>query len=213
MYKAIFDKELLKDWCDFCEGRKKFDSYHFSTLLMETMLEGYTIELDEFFKEISKYFDPSIYKNLEHTFKNTNLNSGDIWQWVKKDLIEKKKIFSDLEEASNLEKLIEAQSYVTVHDRTLLDNLRMSDINTILYETSGDYAINNRIDDDRLYALEEVFYNIACDYDLVRGLLAGVINGDVDFSNYLEIYRRGCDYVVGEENIIIYTPDNMKFEE
>jgi len=201
---ANLDNALLKDWCDHCEGKKKFDSYHFSTLLMEAFLDGYTSELDTFLKELTKYFHPSIYQNLAYTFSNIGPNKEDIQKWVAYDLREKRKFLSLIPDAANLVKLIDDQSYSIVHDRKLLYDGIDSDNHSILYDVTGDYVGDHLGSDLRLYALNEVFYNIASDYNLVHGLLSGSLTGDVDFSNYLEIYRRGCDYVVADDKIVIY---------
>jgi len=206
MHKASFDQNLLNDWCDYCEGKKKFDTCYFSTLLMETLLEGYTPEFDEFIKEITKYFDSSIYQNIKYTFNNEGKKEGDIKDWVIKDLREKRKIIIQMPDSSKLIDIIDNPEYLIIKERQQLYDAQESDNNTILYEGVGDYVIENIEKDFRLYGLKEVLYNIASDYDLVNGILAGIIKGKVDLSNYLDIYKNGFNYAVSEEKIIIYTP-------
>ena len=206
MYKASFDQNLLNEWCDYCEGKKKFDSCYFSTLLMETLLEGYTPEFDKFIIEITKYFDSSIYKNIKYTFNNKEHKEGDIKDWVINDLREKRKIILQMADSSKLVAIIDNPEYLMTNDREQLYDALESDNNTILYEGVGDYVRENIEKDYRMYGLKEVLYNIASDYDLVYGILAGIVKGKVDLSNYLDIYKNGFDYAVSEEKIIIYTP-------
>jgi len=204
MHKAIFDKTLLNDWCNYCEGKQDFDTYHFSTLLMEAFLEGYTSELDSFLKEIAKYFHPSLYENMAHAFGNNKPDKADIQTWVAKDLKEKRKLLLQVEDATDLIALIDKDNYTIVHDMQEMDDARMSDNHTIFYEEVGDYVSDNIESIKGIYGLKEVLYNIASDYNLVHALLSGMIKGDTDFSNYIEIYRRGSNYVVGEESVLIY---------
>lgn len=181
MYKVNFNKDLLKDWCDYCERRKEFDISHFSTLLMEVFLEGYTNELDLFLHEITKYFDSSVYKNMKYIFSNDQLEKSDIKKWVESDLREKKKIFSHNQEAAELVTVIDNKKYLLVNDRHILYEARESDNDTLLYEEVGDYVIANSEKDNRWYAIKEVLYNIASDNDLVYAILSRTIGGNIDF--------------------------------
>ncbi len=212
MYKASFDNELLNDWCDFCEGRKEFDSFHFSTLLMETLLEGYTPKFDEFITEITKYFDSSIYKNIKYVFSNQEQSEGEVKDWVINDLREKRKIINLAPDSMKLKEIIDYPQFLFVKDRDELYKARETDNNTILYEEVGDFVIENIDNDKRLFALKEVLYSIASDNDLVNAILSGLIKSDVDLSNYLDIYKNGCDYAVDDEKILIYEfkPTNLK---
>lgn len=204
MYKASFDNELLNDWCDFCEKKKEFDSFHFSTLLMETLLEGYTPKFDEFITEITKYFDRSVYENIKYAFSDEKHSQGNVKDWVINDLTEKRKIIEHAHDSSKLKEIIDSPQFLFVKDRDELYDARETDNNTILYEEVGDFAIENIDNDKRLFALKEVLYNIASDSYLVNALLSGLINSDVDLSNYLDIYKNGCDYAVDDEKILIY---------
>jgi hypothetical protein len=204
MATAIFDKELLQDWCDYCEGKKEFDSCHFSTLMMETLLEGFTPELDKFLHEITKYFDDSIYSTLVKTFSEKPQGENDITYWVERDIREKIKACPSSSNSSIILGIIDNGHFEITSDYQKLQNARMTDNNTILHESSGDIASNGLASDNRLYALDEIFYNIASDYDLVHALMSGVIKGEIDFSNYLEIYKRGFDYAVGNDQVVIY---------
>ncbi|BDD01385.1 hypothetical protein PEPS_36650 (plasmid) [Persicobacter psychrovividus] len=204
MYKASFDNELLNDWCDFCEGKKEFDSCHFSTLLMETLLEGYTPKFDVFIKEITKYFDSSVYENIKYVFSDEKVSQGGVKDWVINDLIEKRKIIEHVEDSSQLKKVIDSPQFLFVKDRSELYEARETDNNTILYEEVGDFVIANIDNDKRLFALKEVLYNIASDSDLVNAFLSGLIKSNADLSNYLDIYKNGCDYAVDDEKILIY---------
>jgi len=204
MYKASFDNELLNDWCDFCEEKKDFDSFHFSTLLMETLLEGYTTEFDIFFTKITKYFDSSIYKNIKYVFSDEKQSEGSVKDWVIGDLREKRKIIDLAPDSTKLKEIIDSPQFLFVKDRDELYKARKTDNNTILYEEVGNFVIENIDNDKRLFALKEAFYNIASDSELVNALLSGLIKGNVDLSNYLDIYKNGCDYAVDDEKILIY---------
>ena len=204
MYKASFDNELLNDWCDFCEGKKEFDEFHFSTLLMETLLEGYTSKFDAFITEITKYFDSSIYKNIKYVFSDEKQSQGSVKDWVINDLTQKRKLIEHADDFSKMKEIIDSPQFLFVKDRDKLYGARETDNNTILYEEVSDYVINNIANDKRLFALKEVLYNIASDSDLVNALFSGLIKSDIDLSNYLDIYKNGCDYAVDDEKILIY---------
>ncbi|MBO0593992.1 hypothetical protein I2486_21540 [Cellulophaga sp. E16_2] len=204
MYKASFDNELLNDWCDFCEGKKEFDKFHFSTLLMETLLEGYTPEFDEFISKITKYFDISIFENIKYAFSDEKKSQGNVKDWVINDLREKRKIIELAPDSTKLKEIIDSPQFLFVKDRDELYKARETDNNTILYEEVGDFVIENIDNDKQLFALKEVLYNIASDSELVNALLSRLIKSDVDLSNYLDIYKNGCDYAVDDEKILIY---------
>ena len=204
MYKASFDYELLNDWCDFCEGKKEIDVFHFSTLLMETLLEGYTPEFDNFITKITQYFDSSVYKNMKYAFSGEHKSLGNVQDWIIKDLREKRKIIEHVPGSNSLKEIIDYPQFLFVEDRNQLNEARKSDNHTILYEEVGDFVIANLDNDKRLFALMEVFYNLAYNNDLKFALLAGLIKGNVDLSRYLDIYRNGYDYVVGHEKILIH---------
>ena len=108
MYKASFDNELLNDWCDFCEGKKEFDKFHFSTLLMETLLEGYTPEFDAFISKTTKYFDISIYENIKYAFSDEKKSQGNVKDWV---LNENKQMKKDI------------MKYLRIMEHRILNNM------------------------------------------------------------------------------------------
>ncbi|WP_165750572.1 hypothetical protein [Cellulophaga sp. Z1A5H] len=204
MNKASFDNELLNDWCDFCEGKKEFDKFHFSTLLMETLLEGYTTEFDSFISKMTKYFDISIYENIKYAFSDEKKSQGNIKDWVINDLREKRKIIELAPDSTKLKEIIDSPQFLFVKNRDELYKARETDNNTILYDEVGDFVIENIDNDKQLFALKEVLYNIASDSELVNALLSRLIKSNVDLSNYLDIYKNGCDYAVDDEKILIY---------
>jgi acylphosphatase len=64
----------------------------FHHFYMEVFLEGYTEEVDQFIKEVTKYFHESVYKNIVAAFQR-NPPQADIKDLVRKDLKEIRKIF------------------------------------------------------------------------------------------------------------------------
>ncbi|MEL6560676.1 MAG: hypothetical protein AAFQ94_20960 [Bacteroidota bacterium] len=107
-------------------------------------------------------------------------------------------------DSSKLKALIDSPQFLFVTDSDELYKARVTDNSTILYEGVGDFVIDNIADDKRLFALKEVLYHIATDNDLVNALLSGIIKGEVDLSNYLDVYKNGCDYAVDDEKILVY---------
>lgn len=205
MKTANLNMKLLRDWCDFCEGKANFDSFHFSTMLMGTFLDGYTEELDKFIIEITKYFDSSVYRNIKYTFGDKSHSQNDIQLLVNKDLSEKRKVLAEDEDAEDLLMTIDSQNWIFTNDIEVLYDAKASENHCLLSEILGDHVGDNIDSDKRIFALKEVLYNIASSYDLTHAILSDLIDGDVNFSNFLEIYKRGCDYAIDDETIVIYT--------
>lgn len=73
-----------------------------------------------------------------------------------------------------------------------------------IYDEESNYVIEHCDGDSKLYALDEPLYHIANNYALAYSIMSPLLTGSVDLSNYLEIYLRGGDYVVGTDAIVVY---------
>ena len=56
-----------------------------------------------------------------------------------------------------------------------------------------------------ILTLHEALYHIATDNFLADSIIGPLLKIDINLSHYFEIYRRGGDYVLGEDQIVVYT--------
>jgi hypothetical protein len=200
------DFDLLRDWCAFCEGSRKFSSDHFSTILMGVFLDGLTPEVDRFLREFTKCFPPPLYKNLVRIC-STTVPDRDVLPWIRRDLDEKRKLFDSSAESRKVLKVIDKRRFAFTHDHEVLQEVRVSSANhSVLYDTIGDFVIEKCDGDARLLALQEALYKgVATDYFVADSIMAPLLKTDIELGHYFEIYLRGGEYALDKDRIVVYT--------
>ena len=97
------DPQEIRDWVDFCEGRKTFDRDHFSTFFMELYLEPLTENDRNDLRTVFKYL-PNSSRSLEKMMRMDDRaedkTDEQIVDLVRRDLHEKRKLI-DSEEVVN----------------------------------------------------------------------------------------------------------------
>jgi len=205
-YEPELDFDLLRDWCAFCVGSREFPDYHFSTILMGVFLDGLTPEVERFLRDFAKYFPRPLLDNLTRICNDTALDR-DVLPWVQRDLDEKRKILVASTEVRNVLKVIDERRFTFTHDRDVLHEVRVSSVNhSVLYDTVGDFVIEKCNDDARLLALQEALYKgVATDYFVADSIMAPLLKTDIELGHYFEVYLRGGEYILGDDQIVVYT--------
>src|SRR5262249_8253571 len=201
-YEPELDFDLLRDWCAFYEGSREFPDYHFSTILMGVFLGGLTPEVERFLREFARPFPPSLYDNLVRICGDAE-QDRDVLPWVHRDLDEKRKLFDSSPRCRKAVEVIDERRFTLTHDHDLLHEARVSSANhSLLYELVNDFVIEQCDGDIRLYTLHDALYQIATDYFVANSIIAPLLKSDINLAHYFEIYLRGGDYVLGEDQIV-----------
>jgi hypothetical protein len=201
------DLDLLGDWCAFCDGSRDFDRYHFSTILMGVFLGGLTPEVDSFLKRFAEPFAPPLYDNLIRIAEDRLLDQ-DVLPWVRRDLNEKLKLleaYAESEmEAQALIRLIRTGNYsLTHHHDEFIEIKGGSENHQMIYDMVGDSVIDS-YPDRRFFALSEALYHLATSVEVQQSIMAPLLSIPADLKYYFEIYLRGGDYAVTDNDILVY---------
>ena len=205
------DFDLLRDWCDFCEGVRNYENHcHFSSLLMGVFVGDLTPEVERFLREFTKYFPQPLYDNLVRLCGVAE-KDHEVLPWVQRDLDEKQKILaqcsgSQLPRASQALEVVDGRRFTfTYYGSALLDRARSSASHSALYIAVGEFVSKLCRGHERLVALHEALYPIATDYFVAHAIMAPLLETDINLGHYFEIYLRGGGYVLGEDQIVVHT--------
>lgn len=194
----------LNDWIDYNNGIKDFDKSHFYTLFMDNN-NGKTI-VDEELQIVFQNMPNSIKlaERLKEYYavrrQNNVINTEEfLKETVREDIEQKKIAINDKELLSILNKKIEF-----VKDYNKVEEAQLEEWHSEFIMLISDYTIDLRISKDkRIYALFEAFYGLTHNYQLVWYLGSPLLNTEINFDNYLDIWSVGGEYAVTENGIIV----------
>ncbi len=196
----------LEDWKAFCEGEKDFDKSHFHTLLMKN--EYHEDISKEEYNNVFKYFPNSteLIIRLQNYYSNKNYLHEiiDVKEYLLSntmaDINEKSILFyeSDIKEflkgdinyVDDIKEVSEAklkgclnEEYIDIIDDHIFDSL---------------YVKNSRVN-----ALLEAFFGLTRNYQLVWYLASPLIDSEINFDHYFNIWKVGGEYAITEKGIIV----------
>ncbi len=204
-YEPELDEELLADWCAFCEGSADYDQYHFSTMLMGVFVADLTPEVDVFLHRFTNTFPPALYDNLARICDDA-LPDRDILPWIRRDLGHKLALLDadSNAERRNIERFLAKDNFTLTEDFSSLPDIASASPNfDAIYFAENDYVIDHCMRDPKMLALREALYHIATNYALAHAIMSPLLNGNINFGNYFEVYLRGGEYVVAAESIVV----------
>lgn len=197
---------LLRDWTDFCEGRKWFDKSHFYTLFME--------ETDpKFFEKVFQYSANSdallermglvVGFGKPEKLKPKIQSSRDALKFASFDLHERVKIADKYGEP----KLIEALSKLKprfCEDIEEIHHARQSDLQAWQLETVGGWFVDNlENQNDLTFALLEANYGLTTSLELNWFLGVPLLGEELNLDNYAELWKVGADYAVDNGELLV----------
>lgn len=209
------DKNLLLDWCDFCEGKKNFDTFHFSYLFNQPLTEcelkkifSYFPKKEELLELVLSVRASSISAGEDGGFfipkKESKGTPEELIELAVKDLKEQQKICSLLGD-EELYNIIDNAQPEFIYDKNYFRKVKSGDCPYIwLYEMVGDYIRDSLIEhDDKIYALREALYGFGGDYYLSWYLGSPLVDANINLSYYFDLWKKGGDYTLTKDNLIV----------
>jgi hypothetical protein len=209
-WRELGVRNLLSDWCDFCEGKAVFDKSHFLGLLKAhgsneelRRIFGYFPFADELVGRaenviLSGEIDRSLYLLPKGgATKDELIKLGGEW------LKEQEKICFALGDFEII-KICERAQVVFVSKQDLERSLQQDIPHYWLFDEVGDAIRMSRVSDSgQVYALFEALYGLAGDYYLAwyigRPLFAFV----VDLEPYFRFWRAGGRCALTEKAFLV----------
>lgn len=200
------DEQELKDWCDFCEGRKPYTPFMLSNIFM-----GMFVELNE--RDINNLrtmfsYVPNSSRTLEKLLRIGRRNRVDnrsekhITDLVIRDLTEMRRIIDDPEILASVDMGVSE----IVSDETQFRQVFQAPLNVDFIDALADYFIEVRPDDDKkISVLANAFYGIASNLHLQFALTASLLDIEISCDNYFELYLMGVDYALDTNGVLVFT--------
>lgn len=190
-------KEIINDWCQFCEGIKAYDKSHFYTLFWEEEIS--TNDLYQIFKyfpnhnELIKIMTNYLHGNQEITNKSNDF----IMQLVQKDIQEKVSL------SNNLKYIID-YPIEFIEDYSFVSNKVGSDEYYEYYDEISDIISDKWIlEDKKSFALYEAFYGLTKNYEIVWYLFSPLLKTPINYKYYFDISISGGIYTIYNKKILV----------
>ncbi len=211
---------LVLDWIEFCSGSKQFDKDHFFALFSNHSSDE---ELNEVFSYIPESED--LRQNLFKVMSCGSIENGpyllptahavydkkELVDLAVNDLKEMRRLCIDAGEGEIAEIIDNAQPRFS-SNQDEYDYLLQADIPHFwLYETIGDHIAEHMKHDGKVIdAFLEALYGLTADYYLVWYITAPLCALDVSFENYYELWAKGGDYLLTNDEIVVFRANTMK---
>lgn len=200
-------EQQLKNWIDFCEGKSDFDKSEFYTLFMEGNGEDGRRSEEEL-KSIFQFFpnNEELIKRVQNVFllsERINDPNSFVLNATKKDLTEKLKILSIINETELIESIKKDVCFVSnsqIDEQELLEDEFHHEFVSVIDDYLTDHWISQ---DNKIYALFEAFYGLAHNYGLVWYLGSPLISTEIDLDNYFDVWQYGGFYALTENQGVI----------
>jgi hypothetical protein len=196
------DPKELKDWCDFCEGTLPYESGMFHGMFMEMFSESLS-EADR--NDLRKVFSyvPNSSRALEKMFRMDDRaddrTEQEIVDLVLRDLQEKGRVIDDPELLGAMDKGVRE----IVVDDSRFQEVRQEALNAEFIHAVCDRVNNASPQNWIIYELSEAFYYLAHDLHLQHALEADLVNADINFDNYFDLYMIGVNYALDTTGVFV----------
>lgn len=201
---------LVKDWCDYCEGRSDFDKSHFSSIFTYDLNEKELSEVFKYFscgndliERLKTVITAGSFEGSPYLQATNRCSESDLLELVKQDLKDKYIICveQDDEELSDILATIEVEF---IYDKQIISKISGEDNpSEWIFEVIGDLVDEARGTDVKILALEEACYGLAANYYLAWFIMSPLLNLSIDFSNYFKIWRNGGIFVITESKVLV----------
>lgn len=195
------DAQEMEDWCRFCEGKEEFDTYHFSRMFMEMYLEPLT-EKDKADLHTVFGYVPNSSRALEKMLRldgcAPDKSESEIIETVRADLAQMRRVIK----SEHLLRAMDSPIVMATGEEELCKSWQGS-INDEYRGEVLNYVLDHFGTDKKVDALHEAFYGLASNMHLQHALTANLLNLDVSFDHYFELYRIGVDYALEERRVVV----------
>ncbi len=191
-------RQILKDWCNYCEDKKDFDKSHFYTLFWDDSEKEKLTPNDlniifSYFNEKEKLIE--IMNNYLFLSENNKITEDNEIFLIKNDIKEKIKLSKVLDFISSYK--------ISVSDLEKVEESRNELEFLNFYDEISDIVLDNwKIEDKKTNALYEALYGLTYDYELVWYLFSPLLNLNITFENYYLLKKIGITYSIFNKEII-----------
>lgn len=186
-------KQIITDWCAFCEGKVSFDKSHFYTLFWEVVNQGDLNIIFKYFPNSDKLFDITNDYLFGKTERVSELLIDKILiELALNDINQKKQL---LKINSDLSRMLDDIKVEFIYDDILVQDLRNSSPYLDFFDTIGDiFQEKWIIEDKKTYALYEAFYGLTKSYEIVWCLFKPLLLIDISLEYYTQFTSLGGVY-------------------
>jgi hypothetical protein len=193
--------ELLRDWKDFCEGRKRFDKCHFYTLFWEEIGPDGIADIFQYFPHSTELAD----RTKEYLFgKRERISESTLKDFlvglVVRDLDQKKAVIG---ENSNLIGLLERLEIEFIQDSEKVIELKARSPYVDFYDAINDKLSDWIVEDGKAFALYEAFYGLTKNYEMVWHLFGPLFRVRLDSEAYYRLSIHGGVYSFSNDKILV----------
>jgi hypothetical protein len=186
-------KEMIVDWCEFCEGKKIFDKSYFHTLFWEDinssdlkLIFKYFPNSDALFNLMNDYLFEKSEKVSESKINETLI------ELALSDIQEKKFLLNG---NSSLVSMVDNINVEFVDDYLFVANLCNSSPYLDFFDAISDVVLDNWIiEDKKTYALYEAFYGLTKSYEITWELFQPLLSIDTSLGYYIRFVSLGGVY-------------------
>lgn len=199
----MIEPQELQDWLLFCEDEHTVDPNHFATMFMELYLAPLT-EKDK--QDLALIF--SHVSNSEHILEKMIRMDARAEDKTESDIIDL--VNSDLKE---MRQFINSQPVLDAIDRGIAEEVKNethfevavdSDLNHQFIHILSDFFVGQLANSDgKIRALSNAFYGLASNLHLQWVLTADLLNTDLNFNHYFELYLIGVDYAITRNGAVV----------
>jgi hypothetical protein len=195
-------KEIISDWCEFCEGRKAFDKSHFYTLFWEDITQSDLRIIFKYFPKADKLFELT----YDYLFGETQrvpeaLLNETLIELALNDINQKKYL---LHTNSDLFRMVDSIKVEFVDDDILVQNLSKKSPYLDFFDAISDTLLDSWIvEDKKTYALYEAFYGLTKSYEIVWGLFSPLFSMNISFQYYIQFTSFGGVYCFLDNKLLV----------
>jgi len=197
------DQQEIKDWVDFCEGKRVFDRDHFSGIFIELFAQPLTQDEIDGLHTVFKYVPHSrqtLHKLMRMNDRAEDKTAEEIVDIVRRDLHEKARVV----DSQVLIDAINCHTIALTVDEERFEKARTGKLNAHFSHCLANLFIQHLSRcDEKIRVLWNAFYGLANNLHLQFALTANLLGCDVSFDNYFELYLIGVDYALGDDCIIV----------
>lgn len=193
-------KELVKDWIQFCEEKKSFNTGYFYSLFMDNLSQDELVYIYNFFPNSERL----ILKLKKYMLQDFNISINPevkielLEIMIRLDFEDRKKVFEEMNKISFYDKI----AFKYIEDSKEIINLQYNDV---LSQEFHDY-INYKtiLEDDKTDALYEALYGLTTDFDYRLYLFEPLLKVDYTGENLFQFKRLGGVYTI-QDNTVLYS--------
>lgn len=188
-------KQIVEEWCLFCEGSKNFEDGYFFTLFMEELSIEEIEKVFSFFPNSEKLLSKMLL--FRETESNITLSNNELLKLLKKDFEERSIIFKEIPIFANL---LRNPQFEYNENLEQVKSLIWDDIwSQEFYDHVGSFKIDKS---PKVYELHNAMYGATYDFDMTLFLFEPLLKIDYSGQSLLKFKKCGGIYAIADNKIV-----------